>query len=136
MAKRHTPEQKLKRNLDKEVKGVKPPRLEWKKTQDGHVPVIFIANIAIPLAPRPFQGFYRNEREAALVAIKQCLSEVIFGTAVYLVHPESGASAPNPDWDLQTFWVEDANNPGEYVEVEPQPSAAQVEAGNQLPIVT
>ena len=125
----------LKQKLDKKVKQDRAPRVEWKKAEDGqHIPIVFIGNIAMPLAPRPFQGYYKNERDAILVAIKQCLSEVLFGVPCYLVHEKTGKSAKNPDWDLLPFFAQ--NGELEWQEFEQEPSMEQVRAGNQLPIET
>tara|TARA_R110000851_G_scaffold39729_4_gene100703 strand:- start:999 stop:1466 length:468 start_codon:yes stop_codon:yes gene_type:complete len=113
-----------------------PPRISWEEGPTGWVPTIYLANISMPLEPRPLQGFMKGERDAILVWIKQALSDSLFGTPVYLVNHESGAMAKNPDWDMLPFIVRHAD--GKWVEVEQEPSDEQLEASAGLtsPIIT
>ena len=131
MAKRKDLQKKLNKKLLRQT----APHIEWKRTSEGHVPIIFVGNIAIPLSPRKFKGYYQGEQGAIMAAVKQCLSEVLFGVPQYLIHPETGAFAPNPDWSLQKFWMKNPNAIGEYLEIEPQPSVAQIAAGEELPTI-
>lgn len=118
-----------------EAEGNKPPTLVWRQEKEGDwVASITIGNIVMPLEPRPFMGFLKGERDAILVWVKQALSEVLFDVPRYIVNKETGRSAENPDWKLLPYWEQGAS--GEFVEIEPKPSAMQVEAGNNLPVET
>jgi len=94
---------------------------------------VIVGNIVMNINPRPFKGFYRKEREAILVAISQALSEVLFGVSRYLVHPKTGASADNPDWELLTYFVPDEDDPEIFSEIQPEPTISQKLAGDELP---
>lgn len=120
------------RNAKKQVEGQQPPRLFWVEGEDGHTPVIQIANIIMPLDPRPVPEFAKGERDAILVYIKQMLSEILFDVPVYLVHPKTGVSARNPDWDLQEYYEMDPLDPKSVIKVTPTPSVEQTEAGERL----
>ena len=129
MAKRKTNASKK----TKEVRAANPPCLVWDKTADGWIPSVYIANISFPLEERPFKGFRKGERDAILVWIKQALSDVLFGTPIYLVNDKNGAMAKNPDWDMLPFFMQDAS--GSWLEIEREPSDEQIAAGNQLKIL-
>lgn len=131
MAKR----KKLSTRLRSEAKRNTPPRVNFTQNPvtGNWTPTITIANIVMPLEPRPFMGFYKGERDAILTWIKQVMSDILFDCPRYLVHEETGKSALNPDWELLPYFEEDKENPGEFVEVEPKPSLIQIEAGNKLP---
>lgn len=122
MAKRDTKAKALKRSIKDQI----PPALRWVEYEDGWQPFILIANVFMPLEKRPFRGFYQNERNAILVAVKNVIGDFLFDVPPYLVNPKTGASAPNPDWDLLPFFVEQPD--GSFLEVEGKPSLQQIAA--------
>ena len=122
MAKRKGKDAHLKRAAKQQL----PPALRWVEHEDGFQPFVCIANILMPLERRPFHGFYEGERDAILHGIKLALSEVLFDVPRYLVHPVTGASAPNPDWDLLPFFRK--NLDGSYDELEGKPTELQLAA--------
>lgn len=132
MAKRKTITSNLQRLANKQS----PPAVLWKKNKDGDfVPIVSFANIVIPLDPRPFKGYFKGERDAVLVWIKQALSEVLFGVPLLLVHPKTGMSARNPDWELQPYFEKHPTEINTYREITPRPSAEQEAAGDKLPSI-
>jgi len=107
MAKQKTEEQLAKIK----VKDQKPPRIEWKHhttdilKREWYRPIVFVANIAFPLEPRPFKGWKKNERDAVMTWITMAVSEVLFGHPKYITN-EKGQMHKNPDWVQLTFYQE------------------------------
>lgn len=133
-------------NAKKEARRNTPPRLQFRQNKDDlWVPIVTIANIVMPLEPRPFMGFHKGERDAILTWIKQAMSEILFDCPRYLVNEETGKSAVNPDWDLLPYYEQVEleplpenvidTRPVTFREVKPvpKPTAAQQKASLELP---
>jgi hypothetical protein len=115
----------------KKVRAPQKPMIGWRKTPEGqYVPIVSFAHLVMALEPRPVHGFLKGERDAILVWIKQAMSECLFGVPYLLVNPVSGMCAKNPDWDLQPYYEKHPTIVGALQEVVPEPTSAQVEAGN------
>lgn len=124
-----------RRNIQKPATKQRPPRLIWRQEKNGNwVPLVIIGDIVMPGSERPFMGFHKDERAAILVWVKQMLSEILFDCPQFLVNEKNMITAENPDWHLLPYFERDPKDPNTYIEVTPEPSLAQVEAGEQLPI--
>jgi|TARA_R110002167_G_scaffold150637_3_gene344391 hypothetical protein len=110
------------------------PSLGWRDEDGEFTPIVTFSDIVMPLDPRPFKGFYKGERDAILVWIKQVFSESLFDVPYLLVNDKSHISAKNPDWDLQPYYEADEVEIGVYNEVRPTPSMEQLDAGERLPV--
>mgnify|MGYP003648839202 CR=1 FL=1 len=125
-----------------------PPSLVWKQQAEGlWVPIVTVANVVMPLEPRPYMGFSKGEREAILTWIKQALSEILFDVPFLLVNEKTSKCAKNPDWEMLPYYVEVPveklpegtvdNRPVTYREVKPvcKPTAEQAQAAAELPVL-
>tara|TARA_A200000159_G_scaffold59354_1_gene54956 strand:+ start:8185 stop:8589 length:405 start_codon:yes stop_codon:yes gene_type:complete len=125
-----------KRSVSKKVENFpekqKPVSLVWSETDEGHVPVIYLADKVIELMPRPVPEFGKGERDAILVWINNIVAEALFNTPVRLFSAGGNASARNPDWDLLRYWELDPEDSSSYRIVDPEPTKDQVDASDKL----
>lgn len=118
---------KDKKPTKDEVVAQQKPQVRWTLNAINYwVPIVFVANISIPLKPRSFRGYHKNERKAIMTFIGMALSDAIFGAPNVIHNPRTGAIAINPDFGILPFYEKDATgeyaltNPAQFEEEEPE----------------
>ncbi len=109
---------KDKKPTKAEVAAQQKPQIRWTQNAVRYwVPIVFVANISIPLSPREFRGFHKNERQAIMTFIGMAISDTLFGEPNAIHNPRTGAIAINPSFSILPFYEKDVT--GTYVLTNP-----------------